>query len=64
EQEEAQLDALVDSICKEKPSLRKFHDFWPIDVHIRRFLSARHVGLPRTPRESLPGLTGSVPTAP
>ncbi|KAJ7034379.1 hypothetical protein C8F04DRAFT_1234251 [Mycena alexandri] len=61
EQDEAQLDALI---CKEKPSLRKYDDLWPVDVHIRRFLSARYAGLPGTLRESHPGSTSSIPTAP
>jgi hypothetical protein len=33
--------------------LRKYDDFWPIYLHIRRFLSARAAGLGRPPRGNL-----------
>ncbi|KAJ7751689.1 hypothetical protein B0H16DRAFT_1840125 [Mycena metata] len=48
DQDDAQLEALVESICEEKPHLRKYDDLWPVYVHIRRYLSARSAGLPGT----------------
>ncbi|KAJ7715211.1 hypothetical protein B0H16DRAFT_1701836 [Mycena metata] len=61
DQHDAQLEALVESICEEKPHLRKYEDLWPVYVHIRRYLSARSAGLPGTPRQSP---SRSAPTAP
>jgi hypothetical protein len=81
EQDDDKLDALVTSvsfpltrilftnpiqICEQKPSLRKYDDLWPVYLHIRRFLSARAAGLPRTPRENEPSgsTTPSAPVSP
>ncbi|KAJ7751708.1 hypothetical protein B0H16DRAFT_1840146 [Mycena metata] len=55
DQDDAQLEALVEAICEEKPHLRTYDDLWPVYVHIRRYLSARSAGLPGT---------RSAPTAP
>ncbi|KAF7356137.1 hypothetical protein MVEN_00944300 [Mycena venus] len=51
EQDEDKLDAFVALICDDKPSLRRYDDFWPVVLHVRRFLSARAAGLQAVPRE-------------
>ncbi|KAJ7304566.1 hypothetical protein DFH08DRAFT_903371 [Mycena albidolilacea] len=61
EQDEEQLDTLVTKICEEKPGLRKYDDFWPVYLHICRFLSARAAGLGRTPRGNI---NSTAPKAP
>ncbi|KAF8217124.1 hypothetical protein K438DRAFT_1926028 [Mycena galopus ATCC 62051] len=53
-QDEETLDTLVNLLCEEKPSLRKYDDSWPVYLHVRRFLSARAAGLPCTPRQNSP----------
>ncbi|KAJ7923493.1 hypothetical protein B0H13DRAFT_2316438 [Mycena leptocephala] len=64
EQKNDKLDALVTSICEKMPSLRKYDGIWPIHLHIRRFLSARAAGLPRTPRENETSRSSTTPSAP
>ncbi|KAJ7197742.1 hypothetical protein GGX14DRAFT_470757 [Mycena pura] len=49
-QDEAQIAALVDAVCMERPALRRYDDAWPVALHVRRFMSARAEGLPGTPR--------------
>ncbi|KAJ7879306.1 hypothetical protein B0H14DRAFT_2709934 [Mycena olivaceomarginata] len=61
EQDKEQLDTLVTKICEENPGLRKYDDFWPVYLHICRFLSARAAGLGRTPRENI---NSTAPKAP
>ncbi|KAJ7470742.1 hypothetical protein FB451DRAFT_1559339 [Mycena latifolia] len=48
DQDEAKARALLKSICKERPSFRRFDDYWPLMVFIKRFLAARLAGLPGT----------------
>ncbi|KAJ7083770.1 hypothetical protein C8R44DRAFT_991943 [Mycena epipterygia] len=54
EQDEAQIEALVKSVCEDKPSMRRYEDCWPVRMHIKRFLSARAAGLPGTQRTAPP----------
>ncbi|KAJ6582147.1 hypothetical protein B0H19DRAFT_1061595 [Mycena capillaripes] len=59
EEQEEELDALVTSICQEKPSVRKDEEQWPVYPHIRRFMSARDAGLPKTRQSSQTSSTPS-----
>ncbi|KAJ7736552.1 hypothetical protein DFH07DRAFT_1064883 [Mycena maculata] len=40
EQDEKNIEAVVRSVCEERPSLRRYEAVWPVQVHIRRFLGA------------------------
>ncbi|KAJ6592175.1 hypothetical protein DFH09DRAFT_1273325, partial [Mycena vulgaris] len=52
EQDDAQIGALIKSICEDRPSMRKYPDSWPIFVHMKRFFSTQEAGLAGRPRES------------
>ncbi|KAJ7694561.1 hypothetical protein B0H17DRAFT_460769 [Mycena rosella] len=54
EQDDREVQAVVESVCEARPSMRKYADCWPIFVHISRFLDARQVGLSGTPRSAPP----------
>ncbi|KAJ6573462.1 hypothetical protein DFH09DRAFT_1362098 [Mycena vulgaris] len=52
EQDDAQIGALIKSICEDRPSMRKYPDSWPIFVHMKRFFNAQEAGLAGKSRES------------
>ncbi|KAJ7464365.1 hypothetical protein FB451DRAFT_1561686 [Mycena latifolia] len=50
EQTDAQIYALLKSVCEDRPSLRKYPDCWPVLLHIKRFLHAQEAGQSRMQR--------------
>ncbi|KAJ7464361.1 hypothetical protein FB451DRAFT_1561682 [Mycena latifolia] len=50
EQTDAQIYALLKSVCEDRPSLRKYPDYWPVLLHIKRFLRAQEAGQSGTQR--------------
>ncbi|KAJ6472245.1 hypothetical protein DFH09DRAFT_1344042 [Mycena vulgaris] len=52
EQDDANIDTLIKSICEARTSMRKYHDAWPVFVHMKPFLSVQGAVLPGNPMES------------
>lgn len=47
-QDAAQAVAFFRLVCKERPSFRKYDQWWPLEVLMKRYLAARLAGLPGT----------------